>query len=293
MIHQKTFNYVKRIALISLFISCNSYALEKDITYSIDAQNVVGTLTLPDSKNPPPVVLMLHGFNGNRDELPVKGTDEGLYSRTARVLANHGIASLRIDFRGSGESDGNWEDTTFSSQIEDARAAIEWLRDSHDIDKSRIGVLGWSQGGLVASHVVSSNKDVKSTVLWAPVTHPVMTYSSLLGSDNVLKASRSEDTEVFVSVTNWGDEIKLKAPFFKEVFSYNPIGAITNYRGPLLVIIGSKDDLVVDVNSWMKYHEGDEKLVELSTNHVWDIFSSSDVLDKKLLPETISWFEKM
>ncbi|TOM67584.1 hypothetical protein CGH71_23375, partial [Vibrio parahaemolyticus] len=61
----------------------------------------------------------------------------------------------------------------------------------------------------------------------------------------------------------------------------------------LLVIIGSKDDLVVDVNSWMKYHEGDEKLVELSTNHVWDIFSSSDVLDKKLLPETISWFEKM
>jgi dienelactone hydrolase len=63
--------------------------------FPVQGQRVTGTLCLPQGA-PAPVVLMLHGFTGSRDEMAVTGTGEGVFSRSARRLAQHGLASLRI-----------------------------------------------------------------------------------------------------------------------------------------------------------------------------------------------------
>lgn len=276
-------------------LSCGiSLASEEEITFEVAGQTVVGTLETPDgSSAAAPVVLMLHGFTGTRDELPVKDTEEGVFSRTARILAENGYSSLRIDFRGTGDSGGTWPETTFSGQIADAVAAIDWLKSDKRVDGTSISVLGWSQGGLVATHAVASRPEVKSTVLWAAVTNPLATFSDLLGKDTVVNAlAGPADTPITVKLP-WGVETTLNGSFYHELPTTSPAGAIAAYPGPLLVIVGSKDTLVKPQPAagqiLLDYHPGTEKLVLFDTDHVWDAFTGPATLDTKMLPTTLEW----
>ena len=272
-------------------------AKEQRVSIPVDGQSVVGTLEIPDDAvAPAPVVLMLHGFTGTRDELPVKDTDDGVYTRTARELSKNGYASLRIDFRGSGESDGDWEDTTFSGQIKDAVAAIDWLRDNPEINGSKISVLGWSQGGLVATHAVAARPEVTSTVLWAPVTNPLVTFSNLLGSETVMNAIAGDAATPHTVKLPWGVETTLKGAFYQELPTTSAAAAIAAYPGPVMVIVGSRDTTVTPQPAsgqvLIDYHPGKEQLVVFDTDHVWDAFSGPATLDDKMIPTTLKWLNE-
>jgi hypothetical protein len=90
-------------------------AAEKTISFEVGGEKVVGTMNLPDGVEKPPVILLLHGFTGSRDELEIPSVKEGVFARAARMWAENGIASLRIDFRNSGDSDGDFADTTVAA----------------------------------------------------------------------------------------------------------------------------------------------------------------------------------
>lgn len=272
-------------------------AAEKVVSISVDGQSVVGTLETPDSASTPaPVVLMLHGFTGTRDELPVKDTDDGVFTRTARELSKNGYASLRIDFRGSGDSDGKWEDTTFSGQIRDAVAAIDWLSENPDIDGKNISVLGWSQGGLVATHAVAERPEVTSTILWAPATNPLYTFSNIIGADRVMDAIAGAAETPHTFTLPWGVDTTLKGSFFQQLPTTSAAAAIAAYPGPLMVIVGSRDTTVTPQPAagqiLLDYHPGKEQLVVFDTDHVWDAFSGPATLDDKMIPTTLKWLEE-
>src|SRR4051794_9238908 len=76
-----------------------------------------------------PAVVMCHGFTGSRVE------PHRIFVKTARQLAHHGIVTVRFDFWGSGESDGDFVDVTPETEIEDALAIIDWLRAQAGIDR--------------------------------------------------------------------------------------------------------------------------------------------------------------
>ena len=164
-----------------------------------------------------------------------------MYSRTAEVLAENGIASLRIDFRGSGESidEIGFEETTFSGQVSDALAAVEWL-DGHE-GIGDIGVRGLSQGGLVGSITAAVDARVSSLVLWSPVANPVDTYKTVLGADAVLQGLTQPATEATLP---WGAVVTLNQPFYQELYAIDPVAAISHYEGPLQVVVGERDDVV-------------------------------------------------
>ena len=109
-----------------------------------------GTLTWPegyDGKKPVPVVIMVSGSGlQNRDE-EVFGHKPFLV--LADRLARNGIASLRYDDRGTGKSTGDASKATTSDFMKDAAAGLELLR-SMDGKFSRVGVIGHSEGGLIA-----------------------------------------------------------------------------------------------------------------------------------------------
>ncbi|MEM9105582.1 MAG: alpha/beta fold hydrolase [Pseudomonadota bacterium] len=271
-------------------------AKEMRVSIPVDGQSVVGTLEIPDEATAPaPVVLMLHGFTGTRDELPIKDTEDGVFSRTARELSKNGYASLRIDFRGSGESEGKWEDTTFSGQLKDAVAAIDWLRENPDVDGSKISLLGWSQGGLVASHAAAARPELTSTILWAPVTNPLTTYSNILGAETVTNAIAGDAETPHTVELPWGVETTLKGAFYQELPVTSPAAAISGYPGPLMVIVGLRDTTVAPQPAagqiLIDYHPGTEELVVFDTDHVWDAFSGADTLDSKMIPTTLRWLE--
>lgn len=286
------------VVLGIIFSVNNSFAQENAFTEQVIylenyGQKIVADLTLPDSETPVPAVLLLHGFTGERQELPLTDTGKGLFQHLAQSLKVAGIASLRIDFRGSGQSEGLWEETTFSGQISDALIALAYLGNLQEIDADAIGVLGFSQGGLVAASAGGRSLDVKSMVLWAPVANPAFTYGQLLGADNLLKAANAEDNEAFSAVLPWGDTVTLYASFYKELITISPLAEITSYTNPLLVLAGYKDDVVEPQpqvsQAFLNYHDGLQKLLMFDTDHVFDCFTTDEFV-KAIIAESVQWF---
>ena len=134
--------------------------IEEDVTFpSLGGDfKLGGTLTFPEGDGPFPAVIMVSGSGSqNRDE-------EIFGHKPFKVLADHltrgGIAVLRYDDRGVGESGGNPIAATSSDFAEDARAAILFLENRSGIDKEKIGVIGHSEGGLIAFILASQYHDI-------------------------------------------------------------------------------------------------------------------------------------
>jgi uncharacterized protein len=254
---------------------------EEIITFKVDGQNVVGTLAMPDG-GPKPVVLLFHGFTGVRDELPIKDANEGVFKRTARLLSDAGYASLRIDFRGSGDSkDIAFSDTTFERQIADGLAAITFVEADARVDGQKLAVIGWSQGGLVASAVAGRSPSPDAVVLWNAVAKPVDVFSGLLGADVVAAGLKIGDKEQAIKLP-WGLEIALKQPFFDGLYAIDPAREISAYKGPLFVANGSEDTLVAPATGdlFLEAHDGTEEKYTDKMDHVFNAFTGPDTLDK-------------
>jgi hypothetical protein len=110
-----------------------------------------------------PAVLICHGFGGNK-------IGQGrMYVLLAEKLAKAGIAALRVDFRGCGDSEGQFGDLTMEGLISDATIALQYLSGHQRIDASRIGIVGSSLGGPVAIYAAQKTQIPTTMALWAAV----------------------------------------------------------------------------------------------------------------------------
>jgi uncharacterized protein len=275
---------------------------ERIVTFNNEGMNLVCSLTIPRTYRLCPIVITLNGFLGTRDEAPVTGTDEGILKRTARILAGQGFASLRIDFRGSGESDGDYSMTTFSSQISDTIAALDyittWLR--HRVNTRAIGIIGFSQGGLVGTAVAARDNRVDSLVLWSAVANPPITYEGLLGTEGIKQGLALPDggsltLGIYLNGTYLGLDVTFNKGFFEDLFAINPIAEISQFKGDLMVI-GGKNDVVVwpqpnACQSYLCYHKGNEKMVTLDGDHAFLYWQGPDMIDDAIYWSG-AWFIK-
>ncbi|MEL6234231.1 MAG: alpha/beta fold hydrolase [Pseudomonadota bacterium] len=263
-----------------------------EVTVQLDQAGtpIIGTLTLPAGA-PAPAVLLLHGFTGTRDETPVRGTGEGVLERTARHLADAGFASLRIDFRGSGDSGMDWADTTFSTQIADATLALAWLADDPRVDGRDLSLLGWSQGGLVAAHAARGRADLAALILWAPVVDPMDTYARIFGQTRLAEALTLPADRLVASPP--GGPPALRAAFFHELPETSMAAALAQYPGPTLVIMALRDGLIgpqPEIGArLLRSHSGPSALEVLDTDHAWGAAEGPEMLDTRLLPATLAW----
>ncbi len=143
-----------------------SYYTEEITFKNNDSQiTLAGTLTLPSKAGNYPAVILISGSGAqNRDE-EISGHKPFLI--IADHLTKHGIAVLRYDDRGVGESTGNFKKATTADFASDVASAIEFLKTRKEIDKEKIGLIGHSEGGLIAPMVASNSKDVSFIVLLA------------------------------------------------------------------------------------------------------------------------------
>lgn len=280
----------KTLSLLALLAATPALAQSEEVvTIDTDLGPVIGTLSLP-AGDPAPVVLLFHGFTGVRDELPVTGTEEGVFSRTARLLAEEGIASLRIDFRGSGDSPGDFADTTFEGQIADGLAALDWLQDNPSVDGDRLGIIGWSQGGLVATGVAGRSDTPDVVALWAAVADPEATFGPFLGEATLAAGLETGDTPLPITLP-WGAEITLKQGYFDGVMTYDPEAEIAAYDGPLFIAHGTLDTTVPvsAVDLFLAAHDGEEASWVVEMDHVFNVFTGPETLDA-MVAETIGFF---
>ncbi|MDD3743408.1 MAG: alpha/beta fold hydrolase [Lentimicrobiaceae bacterium] len=143
-----------------------SYYVE-EVTFQNKAADVTlsGTLTLPAKEGIFPVVILISGSGPqNRDE-EVFGHKPFLI--IADYLTKNGIGVLRYDDRGVGQSTGNFNTATSADFATDVRSAIDYLKTRKDIETQKIGLLGHSEGGIIAPMVAAGSKDVDFVVLLA------------------------------------------------------------------------------------------------------------------------------
>ena len=137
----------------------------EEVAFSNGDILLAGELTLPEGVGPHPVVVLISG-SGPQDR------DSNLYGfRVFAALAEHlaeaGIASLRFDDRGVGGSTGDSLQATVHDRAGDVEAAVDLLRSRDDIDAHSVGLVGHSEGGIVAPIVASRSDSVAFVVLLA------------------------------------------------------------------------------------------------------------------------------
>ena len=140
-----------------------------------------GMLHVPDQRpGKVPFVILFHGFCDDRNEINF------VHTELSRRLCERGIASVRFDFAGSGDSDGRFEDMTVSSEVEDGLAILDYVKSLDFVDQRRIAIHGLSMGGCVASMVAGlRDADVCALSLWCPAPDVVynMKHKMLCGVD--------------------------------------------------------------------------------------------------------------
>lgn len=141
--------------------------LTEDVIFhnKIDNIKLAGTLTIPEGKGPFSAVILLSVAGANdRDMSHSAGHKPFLV--VADYLTNHGIAVLRYDDRGTGNSEGNLFQSDFDNFSKDAIAAIEFLKGNERIDPKKIGFIGHSEGTIIAPKVaILENSNVAFIVM--------------------------------------------------------------------------------------------------------------------------------
>lgn len=247
-----------------------------------NGQKIFGVMHRPLNTEKSPFVLMCHGLGGQK-------VGRGrLYVHLAEKLVARGIGALRIDFRGSGDSEGQFSSMTIDSEVSDALVALEFLKNNSCVDSKSIALFGRSFGGVVAVLAGQKFGEIKSMALWAPV------FGSDQWKEKWLKAHSGQMLEKPKASMPEFEGLQPGYPFFEQLFALKlnePLQKLSKI--PLLHIHGEKDT-IVDLTHAQKYREhrqgvaGKTQFMQLPQsdhdfNNLEERYSA--------LEETVQWFE--
>lgn len=202
-----------------------------------DGLTLRGDLEIP-AQEQYDIVILMHGFTGQRNN--------DILIAVKDLLLEKGIASIRFDFNGHGESDGLLEDMTVLNELADAKAILDYVRSLEQV--RHIYILGHSQGGVVASMLAGYYPEVfEKVVLMAPA-------ATL--KDDALKGVCMDITydphHIPDKLLVRGDTI---GGFYFRIAQNLPIYEIASqYHGPVLLIHGDHDE-TVDMIASKRYHD--------------------------------------
>ncbi len=172
-----------------------------------DGVRLAGTLTLPKTKGKFPVVVLISGSGPQDRNEALMGHKPFLV--LADFLTRNGIGVLRYDDRGTAKSTGDFNSATSLHLSRDVEAAVSYLTSRKEVDKKKIGLIGHSEGGIIAPMLAANDKRVAFVVMLAG---PGVRGDELLLLQNRAIAQASGAPEAAIA----GNE-KLNAPLFRAI----------------------------------------------------------------------------
>ncbi len=220
-------------------------------------------------------VIILHGFTGN------KLGNSFFYVRISKEFVKRGFKVFRFDFTGSGESDGNFEDMTLTSELDDLDSIWEYVKNHDMVMGNKIYMIGHSMGGLITT-LTASTYNPDKVVLLAPAND----MNSLI--ENMLLEMEKKENRRLESVKHQGFILKRK--FLEDLKRYNPYVKAKKYSNPVLIFLGDKDPIIT-LESCQKTKEAfgknaDLKIVEGGDHSFVDYDIRTDMIE-----EIIKFFE--
>lgn len=256
---------------------------EENIQIKAGDHVIPGVLVMPElgKDKKAPAVLMLHGWASDKDEVG------NMYKDLAEQMAKKGIASLRIDFAGSGDSKQEYFLNNQNQSTADAQKSLNYLLAHDKIDHNNVGVLGFSQGGAIGQSVVAREPQVKAFATWSTGRGN--------GEENKSKEAMEAKKEGFVMIDSFRGPLKQSRDYYLAKENSRGLDEISrNYRGALLVIAGNKDEsvdpkvskeLLNSVDSHYKtlkiFEEGD---------HIFNVLSEDKSIANETIEMTGNWF---
>jgi hypothetical protein len=230
-----------------------------DVRIQSSGFSLAGTLTTPpaaaDRMRSPAIVLVAGSRTAERDVM-VAGIP--VFAQLAGDLADRGFIVLRYDKRGAGQSGGRLETVTLQEYADDVVAAVKWLEKRKDVDKRRIAVIGYSEGGAAGMLAAAREKKVSALVLMASVgTRGVdlileqQQYSlDLLKTPQGERASKVELQKRIVDAAMTGkgmDDLppdirtRVDSPWYRSLLLFDPAQVMPRIRQPVLIVYGELD----------------------------------------------------
>ena len=197
---------------------------------------IPATVCVPAGEGKFPAVVMLHGTASNREE-----AGNG-YKMAAPVLAEkYGLATIRIDFMGNGDSTADYMGYTFDSAVSDAVAAANYMKGLENVDAENIGVMGWSQGGTDALLAAAWHPEIfTSVVTWAGA--PDMMLDGFFSEELYAEAKKNG---FFTMTFDWRDPLNVSLEWCDDVANTDVLAEFTKgYTGPVLAVHGTADTTV-------------------------------------------------
>lgn len=248
-----------------------------DVSFSSKAEGVTlaGTLTLPEGPGPHPAAILISGSGPQDRDETIMGHKPFL------VLADHltrrGIAVLRYDDRGFGQSSGDFAAATSVDFSDDAEGALDFLKGRPEIDGQRIGYLGHSEGGIVAPMVAARRSEVAFLVLLAGTAVPgadvmLAQGEAIMKAMGAPEAARAQNRQIqqqlFDAVRTTPDPEALEAkateilamlpeqqrtaqvrqvatPWMRFFITYDPAPVLRRVKCPVLALFGELDTQVL------------------------------------------------
>jgi fermentation-respiration switch protein FrsA (DUF1100 family) len=256
---------------------------DEDVTYENKIQNVTlaATLTIPPGKGPFPAVVLITG-SGPQDR------DETLLGHKpflilSDYLTRHGIAVLRADDRGTAKSTGDFKTATTADFATDTEAGVAYLKTRPEVDPRKIGLIGHSEGGVIAPMIAARNPDVAFIVMMAGTGVPgdqvlvaqgeaIAVASGTKPEEAAKHAAKEKEMLALIEAAKvrtekddaaletklrekMADDVpeaqislqikQLTSPWFRYFLTYDPAVALRKVTCPVLVLNGEKDKQVL------------------------------------------------
>ena len=245
--------------------------------------DIPAVICIPEGDGPFPIVVMLHGTGSDKSEAG------GGYLLAAPALAEAGIASVRFDFIGNGESTADYIDYNFTSAVDDTNIAFAYAASLPRIDGHRAGIMGWSQGGTIALLAAGENPAYKSVVCWAGAP-------DLSGVADLEAYEIAKENGFYELTFDWRSSLKLGLQWFDEAYGTDVLEVFSNSTAPVLAINGALDTVVDPVNAQRivdasRNNESEVLLIE-GADHTFNIFTGDMTAFDQLIGATVDWFVK-
>lgn len=245
---------------------------------------IPATLVLPEGDGPFPLVALVHGFAGSRQE-------GGGYPLEAEAMARAGIATIRMDFAGCGDSRESFRGATLSNMVGDVIACMEYAAARYSIDRAKFGLQGMSLGGRIVMELLGGGQlPVAAAALISPAADNSV-HAALFGSyENFLKAyDQAQRDGVYVFYDElFQKNLELDVTWFRDLLERDTLGSALPFPGPMQVVWAADDVVVPPAISQKAAAAYGAPLVEITGDgHSYGFYSDRrDVLDRLIACET-------
>ncbi|HSF82199.1 MAG TPA: alpha/beta fold hydrolase [Anaerolineales bacterium] len=197
--------------------------------------DLAGMLFVPDGDGPFPAVVIIHGSKASR-------RDSNWYLTLSSYMQKNGVAVLLPDKRGCEKSEGDWYRSSLEDLATDTLAAIDFMKSQEIVEVSQLGIIGMSQGGVIAPVVASQSSDLDFVINM--VGHSVTMHEQLIHDENFVAREMGllpGISNMYSYVATFVYENFTAKEWWEAVGNFTPLPYWQKVNIPALVLLGSED----------------------------------------------------